>query len=198
MMMTKFNGVQSNGGETTRMTPDGISRLSHMQGMGIRKSSSPSPVTYSVSHQPHSNPNFPMSKNVQSYYSPMGQGGPINGLRSVKGDMNNMAAQRSNLLLSHGSGPSIQQTYPNAMHQVGHQTSVLGPASAASMTRAQQLKEMARKQTTAGEFRFLFAFQSFVRTVWVKIIKGDCNHSFAFLYRGRGGLSIKGDVSQRH
>ena len=152
-MMPNVNRNLPGNSENTRPTPDGHSRLSHQPCRVVTKSISPNPVSYSVSHQPHPNPNYNMPGQGHptsgSYFGSMPQHGMSNA-GPVKNDMPNIAQiQRPSC------GPINQR--PSQGFQPNY-SSMMQRQSVMDQSKALQLKEIAEKRGgTAGMYAFIYA-----------------------------------------
>ena len=154
-LIPAVNRSLSNNADNSRLTPDGLSRIPHPSARGVAKSVSPSPVSYSVSHQPHSHPNYNMPSSGRPvpgpYYGSMGQNAPMGNVGGMKNDLNNSATmQRTRMPMTQGSNQSFQQNFPNMVPRP------INPSI--DQSKALQLKELARKQGSGMLWLIIISF----------------------------------------
>uniref|UniRef100_H2YQS6 Uncharacterized protein n=1 Tax=Ciona savignyi TaxID=51511 RepID=H2YQS6_CIOSA len=168
------NRTPSNENEPMRTTPDAPPRLSHPPSANMAKSVSPSPVSYSVTHQPH--PGLNSIPNGQTnggpYFSSAMQNAPMTGSMPQNPNL-----QRAPRMPIQGTPSYMNQRGGNAGITMGPGiNSGMGPAppNPTGMSKAQQLKELAEKRGPAG-----------INNQWSASASASVNMSSSMSYNGQ-------------
>uniref|UniRef100_F6TYJ4 Neurogenic mastermind-like N-terminal domain-containing protein n=3 Tax=Ciona intestinalis TaxID=7719 RepID=F6TYJ4_CIOIN len=142
----------SNEHEVMRTTPEGPPRLSHPPSANMAKSVSPSPVSYSVTHQPHPGLNsMPNGQASGPFFGGSVQQNPPNPMTGGMGQTPNM--QRAPRMPMQGNNfGSLQRGGNTGMPMSSGMNNGLGPSpvNQTGMSKAQQLKELAEKRIPSG------------------------------------------------